>query len=408
MIKIELSDSIIDLHKFYFKNQVDFNAEIHIEQSEVNRLSKILDLELTMEMINNEHKEFLRYCNKHWKSLSSEPISKLKQFKLDENIEEEFKLIKEMIKNNIKCKKVKDGEKCYKKSRPYSYLLIDLFSYEKFAKFNLSKYIKKNTKNTIKESEEIQSIIKQNYSELNDETIYELVKIIYNTWNIDKSSIIELINKGEFYLLWNAYTFAYMINLKVCPYCNRQYITPIITRNSRSRGDLDHILPKSIYPYFSMSIYNLIPTCKTCNTSFKGKQCFESKGFNHYEYDLDDIIKFEYNIKSGNLKIDLRVVDENDNCADEFLKVLCIKDQYMPHTNIVEDLVLKKQLYPNGYIKKIIEIFNSSSEEASSFDITEDKILELILGHVTDKKRINDEPLSKLKRDIVNQLDFNI
>lgn len=60
------------------------------------------------------------------------------------------------------------------------------------------------------------------------------------------------------------------IGIPVCPYCNRQYIQPVtIDGKKRYLGDLDHILPKSFYQMFSLSLWNLTPSCKACNQIFK-------------------------------------------------------------------------------------------------------------------------------------------
>jgi 5-methylcytosine-specific restriction endonuclease McrA len=44
-----------------------------------------------------------------------------------------------------------------------------------------------------------------------------------------------------------------------CPVCG-----------SLSRGDVDHYLPKSIFPEFSIFSLNLVPACKHCNSTEKG------------------------------------------------------------------------------------------------------------------------------------------
>ncbi|TCL67476.1 hypothetical protein EV196_10232 [Mariniflexile fucanivorans] len=31
------------------------------------------------------------------------------------------------------------------------------------------------------------------------------------------------------------------------------------------KPELDHYYPKSLYPYFGVSFYNLIPSCQSCN-----------------------------------------------------------------------------------------------------------------------------------------------
>jgi len=67
------------------------------------------------------------------------------------------------------------------------------------------------------------------------------------------------------------------LNIRACPYCNRQFIDPIAIKNEENEeiekrhntGDLDHILPKSQYPLYAISLWNLTPCCKTCNSVFK-------------------------------------------------------------------------------------------------------------------------------------------
>lgn len=79
------------------------------------------------------------------------------------------------------------------------------------------------------------------------------------------------------------------IGIKTCVYCNAQYAitaeteAPISSAFLKKRGkskrasiqsrsavlranyELDHNLPKSIYPYLCTNFYNLIPCCSSCN-----------------------------------------------------------------------------------------------------------------------------------------------
>ena len=53
-----------------------------------------------------------------------------------------------------------------------------------------------------------------------------------------------------------------------CPYCNVAIV-----------DTLDHVLPKKVYPEFSVLAQNLVPSCSTCNRK-KGSTCFHSSGLN--------------------------------------------------------------------------------------------------------------------------------
>ena len=53
-----------------------------------------------------------------------------------------------------------------------------------------------------------------------------------------------------------------------CPYCN---VTTV--------DSLDHVLPTSVYPEFSVLAQNLVPACTRCNRK-KGQACFKASGEN--------------------------------------------------------------------------------------------------------------------------------
>jgi hypothetical protein len=76
------------------------------------------------------------------------------------------------------------------------------------------------------------------------------------------------------------YGLAQKLNLKVCPYCNRNYTLTINKEvvNShlgkikvvKTRPDFDHFFCKSKHPILALSFYNLIPSCAICNRTLKG------------------------------------------------------------------------------------------------------------------------------------------
>lgn len=61
--------------------------------------------------------------------------------------------------------------------------------------------------------------------------------------------------------------------VRYCPYCNAETVYAF---NFRKDGKLhlaksafDHFYPRSRYPFLGLSLYNLIPSCTRCNSSFK-------------------------------------------------------------------------------------------------------------------------------------------
>lgn len=62
--------------------------------------------------------------------------------------------------------------------------------------------------------------------------------------------------------------FYYDQKILFCPYCGLNQFQ-IITDDKLSSFDLDHFLPRSIFPQFALSLYNLFPVCKFCNQTLK-------------------------------------------------------------------------------------------------------------------------------------------
>jgi len=83
--------------------------------------------------------------------------------------------------------------------------------------------------------------------------------------------------KNDFYKKrkWSAFVFFHWTNVKVCPYCN---VNPVGVgvdkkRKIKTRNQIDHFFPEAIYPFLSISLFNLIPSCTDCN---KNKLSFDT------------------------------------------------------------------------------------------------------------------------------------
>ena len=59
------------------------------------------------------------------------------------------------------------------------------------------------------------------------------------------------------------------LNIKVCPYCNRQFIVKLDIDLGRPIGDIDHFYSQNCFALFGLSLYNFVPSCKICNSLFK-------------------------------------------------------------------------------------------------------------------------------------------
>ena len=138
--------------------------------------------------------------------------------------------------------------------------------------------------------------------------------------------------------------------LYVCPYCNRGYISS--RGGDVSGAQLDHFFPKADYPFFALSLYNLVPSCGDCNrVKSKNKKELTSP-FDHTA-DWNDI-KFSYDpIDTENNVITISATKTKiQNNIDE----MKIKEAYEIHGEEVNQLLDKKRMYAKSQINEIDEV----------------------------------------------------
>lgn len=195
---------------------------------------------------------------------------------------------------------------------------------------------------------------------------------------------------------WNDYRFVMESGIRVCPYCNRQYITPVLSDNGKMRSDIDHFLPKCDYPYFSMSLYNLVPVCKSCNQSLKGERKFTFASISPYEDHIGDYFRFETDVLTNEIST---VTKNSRDAIVRHLDVFKIECLYNYHQNQAAELIKKRIAYPDDYIHRLYEenktLFNSKFE-----------VKQQIVGFIDDEDRLNEEAFLKFRRDLAEQLGF--
>ena len=182
----------------------------------------------------------------------------------------------------------------------------------------------------------------------------------------------------------DAYKLAEILDVSICPYCNENYT---YTLRAGFRPDFDHFLPKSKYPELQLNLYNLVPSCHTCNSSLKGQK------------DFDSIVKFAINIKDTNYlsKDDFEIffvyndMDSPDNeSVKNNIKDFKLEERYQFHKDEVVKLAKVAKYYTLQKKKEINELLTDNS-------------LPLTTVLFTDKDcDINKTSLGKLKRDISN------
>lgn len=197
-------------------------------------------------------------------------------------------------------------------------------------------------------------------------------------------------------------------NLKVCFYCNYAG-TLNLSQNKKfsTYYDLDHILPKSIYPFLATSFYNFITSCATCNRNksnhvIEGLNPFYEEKGNHsvnQVFSLDRKLYTLYltdnNIK--HLKINISS-DVNSISLNEYKKIVDLENLYNSQKFVVQEIIWKKKIYTDEYIKDL--------ESIKGLDLGRKEIIRMLWGNDLDESTLNDRPLSKLIQDIYRDLEI--
>ncbi|MBV7271480.1 hypothetical protein I6U48_00910 [Clostridium sp. PL3] len=408
MIRIELSGEIEEKHIQYFKSNIipklidsRRRSYIHDTYKAANMVKK--DCFLFKKKFIKQHNYFIGFVKNKYKIFAAGKPSELK--KLKDQIYKLFPLVISLIKSGYKNNK----------DQMYGEYLYNLFGYEDFKVKDLYYYIKKKAQENSKKNKyckevryEMVRLLNFNYPNLNkeinnrlsprgkelsaNEFEKEFRKLSGINITMDNFKQIDIFKEE-----WNDYAFIMETGIRVCPYCNRQYITPVFSDNGKMRADIDHFLSKSKHPYFSMSLYNLVPVCKSCNQSLKGAKEFEFDDINPYEYNLNDYFTFRADALTNEILIDGIHVKTKE--ITKHLNTFKIEPLYNYHQNQIDELIKKRIAYPESYIEKL---YNDNKDYFN--DVSEVK--QLIIGYINDKSKLNDEAFLKLRRDVADQLGF--
>jgi len=285
---------------------------------------------------------------------------------------------------------------------------------------NFVKYIENNLKSIICGKPDV---LRKHINKINSYSINFIInrKPKNSSLDTNKQKENEFINKFRKVFDYdnkiNKPSFAKNVGLTCCPYCNREYIFRIYdykNRENRTLAVLDHYYDKGKYPYLALSFYNLIPSCNICNSKFKTVIDFNIVPHLHpYENSFNKKAKFSQffnNVNEENKKysllskerisLSLKPLDKKDIAAQNTIDTFRLETLYQEHKDIVLELIQKREIYPDSYIDDLFHQY-----EGTLFKNREDVLRHITGGYVEDKD-INKRPLSKLIKDISEELDL--
>lgn len=193
------------------------------------------------------------------------------------------------------------------------------------------------------------------------------------------------------------------LDINICPMCNSNKIEIIkdFETGKDYRPAMDHFLASSRHPIFSLSLYNLIPCCYTCNTTFKGsKETFYLQYHNPYVNGIGNNALFDFSQLVPELNYDsvrekskeLISTIPSDDAMNNNVALYNIKGVYNQKAHIDEFLNLATAFKEYEVIKHFYSL---------------QQFKEKFLG-VIDNVDYNRVERGKFRGDAVNFLQLNI
>lgn len=200
------------------------------------------------------------------------------------------------------------------------------------------------------------------------------------------------------------------MNVGVCPYCNRNFISNYVVDGHgkiKATADLDHFFLKSKYPIVSMCLHNFIPSCQICNSRLKLDTDFllhehvypytESFGYDgRFVLDNIDFLYGEKPRYSIYVSENSEVKEKIRHSIDTFK----INKLYENHTDYVEEIISKAQIYGSSQFDEFIENF-------SGMFGSKEQLERLVFGNYLMKYDQDKRPLAKLTQDILYDLGID-
>jgi len=323
----------------------------------------------------------------------SELISDCENDDVDETVEKELKEIKRELPTQ---KSIVDDNWKAEYEKLYKLILKSVY-------FDINDF-KECTCKT-----HVQKLISNVRNRINSRNVHDIITSVFSYKDFsDKKNNI-----------WNAYDWVKFLNLKTCPYCNRQFIHFHVEENENiMRPALDHFIPKGLYPFLSVSLFNLIPSCHVCNSSFKGEIDFYlKKHINPFEESFGKAGIFETDFKrngDGTYNIDYLTSVKKSEKFDLFLTVktddeelrakICQSNEtfkidrlYQNHKDYAHEIIKKTHMYNNTRLKELMESFGGQL-----FD-SKEELKQLIMGNYLNPEQQGDRVLAKLTQDIFDE-----
>jgi len=209
---------------------------------------------------------------------------------------------------------------------------------------------------------------------------------------------------GSYY---QAYDLAKKLDVRVCPYCNMNYTKTVISDKTKiSRPDFDHFLEKKRNPFFRLSFWNLIPSCKVCNSTLKNqKETALDTHLHPYLGGFSKDVIFKSSPKSvGNYEVNFDILPTMFGKGRERIlgniKMFKLRETYNDHDDIINEIMWKKVIYNHSF-------YNTISKEFKELFNSEEEYYRYAFGSYYEEGDFGKRPFAKMTKDLFDDDTFD-
>ena len=192
------------------------------------------------------------------------------------------------------------------------------------------------------------------------------------------------------------------LNIKSCPFCNNNYVYfyKKDAKKFNTIATLEHYYPKVTYPHLSLSFFNLIPSCSTCNSKFKGSKKHVGKILHPYYEDFDSNAKFSVSVDKlavdKDIELEINLKSNDDRCKQSIDRFQLDKI-YKQHNDIAKEIWNKAQVYNESRIEELYDNFYKV------LGYPKEDVKNMVFCNYLHKDDIHKRNHSKLTQDILEQ-----
>lgn len=251
----------------------------------------------------------------------------------------------------------------------------------------------------------------------------------------------------------DAYWLLRTLDVRVCPYCNRIYTVTLPSKEELEKDELfratratfDHFYCQDKFPYLSLSLFNLIPSCYSCNLSKRdsnkeivypydeefGKDAvfrlipdmpndessYHGNPLNYLHGESDAFqIRFmgregDYLQERVSLRKRLSGIEDDKlrKRIHDSIDVFNLEQLYGEHKMEIRDILRNRYYFNRDYVKAQIcpvirKIIEEDGKKDVDLDVLEEMVMDMLFFTRINREGWGKRPLSKLISDVLEQV----